>query len=175
MKWVEFDHIPISGDYSEYDFGSGTARYWVKFADFNYEEWCGKFGLGSRPGKRKILGTDRDNEVFILADGQGYFVDIEKRELLGRTEDDMIEDAVAIPDTQWIAVTEGLTIQLLSKSGVEWKSRRVSVDGIEFIEASAESIKGKFNCLGTAWCDFVFQIAEKRFEADWILEEHWPS
>lgn len=73
-----------------------------------------------------------------------------------------------------LAATDGLRIMLLDEGGLNWVSERVSVDGIIFERASAESIRGKYNAAAPDFDDFEFTLEDKMFHADWILSQHWP-
>lgn len=161
-----FPTPPVSGSYEEYDFGDSAGRYWIKFTNSQYVEWCGKFGLGLKPGRRKILWFPNTREFFVLADGQGYVVDADKREVIARTRNNAIEDAVFIPNRRLVAVTDGLTIGLFDQTGDIWESKRIAYDGITFEQVKADRITGHLDDLTNKGCDFVFHVDERRVEAE---------
>ncbi len=163
----EFQQIPLSGLYEEHDFGNGAWRCCLKFTDSHHLEWCGKFDPGSRNAARKALWFPGTCEFFVLADGQGYIVDADKREVLARTNCDCLEDAILIPHQGLVAVTNGLTIGLVGRPGDIWESERITFDGVAFEAASEDRVTGKLNDLTDDWCDFVLHVDEHRVEADW--------
>ncbi len=163
----EFREVPTSGTYDERDFGEGDLRCWIKFTDSQYVEWCGKFQPGAKPGHRRILWLPRSRDFFILADGRGYIVNADSRQLLAKTQSDMLDDAVVIPVRGVVAVTDGLTVGLFGRAGDIWESERISYDGISFDRVCDDRVIGKLNDLTDDWRDFSFHVGERRIEATW--------
>ena len=167
--------IPLSGSFEEHDFGTGGLRCWVKFTDSQYREWCGKFLPGTKPVGRKILWLPGTRNFFILASGRGYIVNADTRELIARTESDMLEDAVVVPESNAIVVTNGLTIGLFGPDGGMWESERISLDGIRFQEVFADRVTGKLNDMTDTWCDFTFYVKPCRIESAWSYADLFRS
>ena len=167
----EFREIPLSGSYEEHDFGYRDQRCWLKFTDSQHIEWCGKFAPGAKAGSRKVLWFPNTREFLVLVDGQGYVVDSEQREVRAKTKSDMLEDAIMIPGQGLVAVTDGLTIGLVGRTGDIWESKRLTFDGIAFNDASDDHVTGKLWDLTDDWCDFIFHVDERRIEAEWSYEE----
>lgn len=167
----EFREIPLSGTHEEHDFGYRDVRCWFKFTDSRHMEWCGKFEPGCKAGSRKVLRFPHTREFFVLVDGQGCVVDSEQREVRARTKSDMLEDAIMIPGQGLVAVTDGLTIGLVGRTGDIWESKRLTFGGIAFDDASAHQITGKLWDLTDDWCDFVLHVDERLVESAWSYEE----
>jgi len=68
MEAIILDNTPISGEYSEVNFG-GNYYYgiWVKFMDSNYEMWVGHFPGSDSKVSDKVLVSHDKKTAFVLS------------------------------------------------------------------------------------------------------------
>jgi len=159
--------IPISGKYCEIVFGSGNDLLWVLFTSDDNEEWVGKFELGMK----SILKTAvyKDNlTCYVLAGGNLYLINLISRQLEFKFEDDAVEEFIYLPDLELLAVSNGLSISIFNVNNhkIEWKSTRISWDGILFDSYEDGIIKGRLNDLSEQGCNcpFQFNIYDKQIK-----------
>jgi hypothetical protein len=89
--------------------------------------------------------------MIVIAGGQGYLVDPKDRrlvELLGS----QLKNAMILPEAETLVISDGLRLEGHGKSGVLWRSRRISWDGIWDLRVDAGRLEG------TCW-DAVNDIA----------------
>ncbi|MDF7802031.1 hypothetical protein P4C99_21320 [Pontiellaceae bacterium B1224] len=164
---------PLSGEFEEHCFCTSGNTLWVKFLDDQYIEWVGIFGCSEWPTFSTIIKLPNKNQFFIVAGGQGYFVDPNTREVIDQTEWDNISGALYNNNTDEIILTDGLRLALLKENKIHWVSERISADGIEFINQSNNIISGTLNDLTADWCEFKFDVFRREIKAQWEFYKNW--
>jgi hypothetical protein len=104
---ADFIYQPTSGKYREKIFDISKQDFtirawsWILFTKSDGTEWVGSFHGGQ--GDKRYAAFFKDTPiVFIISDGQGYFINAETEELLKYTEEDTIREAINIGDTPLI-------------------------------------------------------------------------
>ena len=136
---------------------------WVKFQDSDYLDWVGIFGHGWGGGN--FVCVNESGVGFVIANGQGYVVDVNLRELLLKTECDYLYSCVAAPDNMFVA-TDGFQLRVYDTTGESYCSDRVSIDGVEFDGFCDELVSG------TVWdlsegVKFTFNPFTKSYQCNW--------
>ena len=147
---------PISGSIDEVHFAWAGNCTWVQFTDCEYEEWCGIFGQGEASSANSSL-VDAKGNCFVIAHGQGYFININSRQLTHKTENEWLISAVSIPERDMFVACDWTNLYVYSDQGLLWQSQRVSVDGIIFTDVSKSQVKGQVWDL-EEWVDFVLNV-----------------
>lgn len=143
MIEVSFVTQPVSGKHREIVINVPFREHiirpwsWVLFCKDDYTEWVACLHGGENACRHvEVVG----NLAFVIADGQGYFIDGEKEELIKYTDERTISSAAA-DDQQGIfayALDEG-DLFVIDKSLVP---RNVSVP-FQFYTIKLEKIVGK--------------------------------
>ena len=144
MKAQLLTSAPVTGICPERWYGMEAKGSWVIFEDQNHINWIGAFKHGSMSHFSTVLIFDTTDAALVIANGSGYVVNINSRELLYRIESDALMDAVAIPGRDLIIVSDCfVSLRALTSAGEVWQSGRISMDGIRFKEVSHNQIGGQ--------------------------------
>jgi hypothetical protein len=164
--------IPISGTFEEHILSMSDDVLWVKFLDSEYLEWVGTFDLGDSYGSNFVyLEPGNVSQCFVVARGQGYFVDINQRKVLAKTQWSSIDSAVYnIIENSWV-ISNGIYLGVLKNMHLEWCSERVSLDGITFTSQKGEVVFGMLNDLTKQGGSFEFNVKTKEIIAPWLFYE----
>lgn len=134
----------LSGDYPEHWYDAGSFCTRVLFEDEDYNEWVGVFGQSrDSTGLSKAIQFGQGSSAFILARGQGYIIDINSKALFHKTECDWLQDAIAIPNHNFIVACDWTDLYAYSNEGLLWQSNRIATDGIHFLEATQNYLTGQ--------------------------------
>ncbi len=159
---------PVSGSIDEVRFDAVGNCLWVKFADDEYQEWCGVFGPGFDTFSKAVV-TDQSGHCFIISSGQGYIVDVHTRGLLHKTENDALVFVIVIPGRELFIACSSIRLIAYSPAGVIWQSRRVSVDGIKFLEVNESTLTGQVWNMED-WVDFVLDIDGWKYHSEYMCD-----
>ncbi|VVS94673.1 hypothetical protein [Desulfoluna spongiiphila] len=173
MEAEILDRPPLSGDFEEHNFSMSGNTLWVKFLDEDYLEWVGVFSQSGWSPFNTVFRIPNEKKFLVVAGGQGYFVDPNKREIISRTEWDGINNILYNDETGFLVATDGLCLALFKGPKLKWSGERVSADGISFTGQSGPIIKGVLNDLTDEGCKFTFNAITREFKAAWILSENW--
>ncbi|MFA6448874.1 MAG: hypothetical protein WCX65_05365 [bacterium] len=157
---------PQSGDYEELYFYAQSDTLCVLFETEDYEEYCGIFGVGCMDYSKVVFDKDI---AFIIACGQGYIFDINKRKILHLTQNDTLQDVVITGFNGYFITCDDLSLSLYDTDLV-WQSQRVSYDGIELDEVKEGVLYGKVWDL-YEWHPFTLDLSSFRYKCKWICKE----
>ena len=162
--------VPISGAFEEFIFSVSGDVLWVKFLDSEYLEWVGTFDLGDSYGSSFVcLEPHVLSLCFVVAGGQGYFVNINERKVLAKTKWGSIESAIYnATESCWI-VSNGLYLGILKNMELEWASDRISFDGITFTSQQGEVVASVLNDLTDQGGPFEFNVKTREIVAPWLF------
>jgi hypothetical protein len=110
----------------------------LRFFPSSGKPWIGNFQGGSSQFSTVMNALD-PGRVFVIAKGQLYVVDIETRALL-HVGGWGIEFIVHVPATQSIVLGNGLWFE--SMGACEWKTGRLSWDGMKDIDITGTTLQG---------------------------------
>lgn len=153
---------PLSGQFPELHFDAYDETISVKFEDQNYSEFCGVFGggFGSRCDLAQIGWL-----AFVISFGQGYIFDIEKRELVHKTDCDQLESVLDAKFNRYFVAHSQIEL-FVYDSGLAWSSPRVSADGILIDEVCDGAVRGKVYNF-SEWVDFSLNLENFEYVCDW--------
>lgn len=153
---------PQSGQFPELHFDAYDETISVKFEDQNYSEFCGVFGggFGSRCDLAQISGR-----AFIISFGQGYIFDIERRELVHKTECDQLEGVLDAKFGGYFVAHSQIRLFVYA-SGLVWSSPRVSADGILMDKVCDGVVHGRVYNF-SKWVDFSLSLENFEYICDW--------
>jgi hypothetical protein len=154
---------PLSGDFPEFTFDAVGNCVWVKFTDINFDEWIGIFGVGNG-GPSKVLLNDNLGMAFVLSGGQGYWVNLNERTLLGKTRSNYLQDGIWPSGLEFAVVSDYTNIFFLSVAGIIWDSGRISWDGISFERGTANLVTGHLNDLSDVGRKYKLHIQSRHIE-----------
>lgn len=143
---AEIINRPISGDFPEIHFGEvSTFSLWVKFTDDDFQEWVGSFCQGWDGYRTFVLNLDRKDKVFVVAGGNGYFIDITSRQLLNKGELSGIKTAILNNEQTAIYFSEGYSLNEITADGeMEALIDNYYFDDIELIEIKGSKLYAKY-------------------------------
>lgn len=117
--FAEFIDRPISGQFPEKHFGRITPySSWVKFTDKDYQEWVGSFTQGWEGHATLIINFEVEAKAFVVTGGEGYLIDISKRQQLNTDEFSEIKSAIADPERQRVIFSSGYDLQTVDFDGL---------------------------------------------------------
>lgn len=162
--------VPISGTFEEYIFSVSGDVLWVKFLDSEYLEWVGTFDLGDSYNSSFVcLESNASSLCFVVAGGQGYFVNINEKKVLAKTKWSSIDSAIYSANENCWVVSNGLNLGILKNMELEWLSERISLDGITFTSQQGEVVAGVLNDLTEQGGPFEFNIKTREVNAPWLF------
>jgi hypothetical protein len=160
-KFEVLPGLPPYGDWPEAFTATGQGRhregYVVRFEPDGAAPWVGNFqsGLASFD---TVLEHPNGRELLVIADGQGYVVDPldrSKREYFGA----QIEVALQIPELSSIVFGNGLWFESLGPAGWQWRSRRISWDGMQDLRRIGLRLFGQaWSPLEDRWLPFELDL-----------------
>ena len=137
--------LPATGPWPEQfsASGHGTHREGIvaQFFPEGKPSWIGNF----QPGWTEysaVLPHANGRSVIVIAGGQGYVIAPGERRLVavfGGT----LEVALAIPSLGVMVVGDGVRLEAVDASGLRWRSRRISWDGMRAVRVEGDEIKGE--------------------------------
>jgi len=161
------NQIPISGSVEEKHFDVVSKCKWFLFEDEKYSQWAGVFGNGF------LGGTDvcitKKGAAFVLANGQGYIIDVNQKLQVHKTECDYLKSAICCTNCELFIATDDLRLYIYDCSGHIYTTNRIAIDGIEFSECNSEDVIGRLWGLNE-WHEFSFRLKEKELISAWICD-----
>lgn len=115
---AEFIYRPISGQYPEKHFGNITPNcLWVKFVDKDEQEWVGSFEQSWVEQGTFIINLTNKWKAFIVAGGQTFLIDINKREQLNKTQISDTKTAIVDEHEENIYYSNGFDLRYMDIGG----------------------------------------------------------
>lgn len=153
---------PLSGDYPEKWFGESTGDgVAVLFEDSQYDDWLGIFQKGEYGCSFAGLLGEKPF-AFVIANGQGYVVDIDAKEIVCMTDDDYLQAAITVPNKE-LAVAAGFTnLHIYGLDGLVWEERSFAMDGIRLQRVEGSKVFGEFWSID--WKPFVLDVETWQIE-----------
>lgn len=157
MRFERLSGLPAIGD-RPVEFGVaenllGREGLVVRFRDHGGEQWIGNFQRGLSQCDALLEHPDGQH-VLIVAGGQGYVVDPDLRRAVAIKGDvsQVYSDAEA---AVLYLEKQGLSIEALGRHGVEWRTRRISWDGMRNVRIDGEKITGEaWDPTSSSWAPF---------------------
>lgn len=123
--------------------GQGTHRegFVVEFSPEGKSTWVGNFQPGMT-GYRAVLPHLDGVSLIVIAGGQAYVINPEERRLVavfGGT----IDTVLAVPPAGPLVMGNGIWLEAWDNSGLRWRSRRISWDGMRHLCIENDKVKGE--------------------------------
>jgi hypothetical protein len=135
---------PQPNKFPEVHFDVSGLGTWVHFEDDEYEDWLGVFGRGDIVRERNfVVSFYTGGCALVSAWGRGYVVNVNTRTMVYRTSCDMLVGAVAIPGRDLVIACDWTNLYAYSCTAEVWGSKRIASDGIEFVDASSDTLTGR--------------------------------
>jgi hypothetical protein len=163
---------PISGQYEEHNFAVSGNTVWVKFFDEEWVEWCGVFSLGWCSGS-SVCRVPEKKEFLVLAGGQGYFIDPNKRIINSKTKSNNIESVIYNNAIGWFVASDGLSVGILRGEKIHWLTDRISLDGITFTKSEGVVVEGVLNDLSDDGGPFKLNVETGKIDAPWVFYQNF--
>lgn len=150
----------VSGEYEERRFDADGSCAWVLFHPPEEDEWVGVFGRGEF-GRDAVDVHWKRKRAFVIAKGQGYLIDTEKRESIYRTEEDTLQDVAYVESRGFFVAADNLQLHVFGPTGYLWSTTRVSWDGIRNLCADGVVVSGEAWNLSD-WRKFTLDVDSQR-------------
>jgi hypothetical protein len=158
--------LPPYGDlpepFSSTGHGSHREGYVVRFNPEAAAPWVGNF----QPGHTSfydVLPHPSGREFMVVAGGQGYVVDPNdrsKKVFVGG----WIEIALLLPQWNGLLLGDGLQFELITPAGLQWRSRRISWDGMQNLRLEGMLLFGEaYDPAGDCWMPFKLDLCTGEF------------
>jgi hypothetical protein len=146
---------PWPGQFSASDRGTHREGFVVEFSPEGKPAWVGNFQPGAASYSAVLPHLDGTSWI-VIAGGQAYVIDPEERRLLA-VFGGYINMALAVPSANLLVTDNGVWLEAWDKSGLRWRSRRISWDGMRDLRIENGKIKGE------AWsapddCEYPFAV-----------------
>ena len=158
--------LPTYGDRPEAFTATGQGRhregYVVRFHPDGSASWVGNFqpGLSSFD---TVLQHPNGRHFLVISGGQGYVVDPEdqaQREYFGT----QIEVALHVPELDSVVFGNGLWFELLGPGDCQWRSGRISWDGMRMLRREELRLFGEaWSPLEDCWLPFELDLCTGEF------------
>lgn len=136
---------PTSGESQEVHFGEHFRHpLWVEFIDNNYEKWVGCFSSDYPNVFNEVLVDNGNNSAFVVSAGIGHLVDLNKKELIYKTEDyPLIESVLKTNDPEYFLAGTFSGIYILdSRKLVHEVVPNTIIDGVYLKSQSGKTVLG---------------------------------
>jgi hypothetical protein len=131
---------PVAEAFSATGRGTHSEGLVVEFkADEDSPSWVGNFQPGWRRFNQGVPAPGSD-QVLVVAGGQGHVIDARTRACL-RVFGGGIE-GIWSPKPGLVLVSDGISFEALGPSGTNWRSRRISWDGMAEIHVEGDELRG---------------------------------
>ncbi len=134
----------------------------VRFMPERGQPWIGNFarGIGGVTALRPELGA---RSIIVAASGAGYVVNAEARQLVCETRC-AVKSIRYEDDLGLVVVSDGLSFEALSKTGVAWLSGRVSWDGMRNVRRQGARLEGEaYSPIEDEWSPFTLDLRNGNF------------
>ena len=161
-RFVILDGLPSYGPpalpFSSTGQGKHREGFVVRFCPANAEEWVGNFqpGLSSF---HKVLVHPNQMHLIVVAGGEAYVVDPTTHELVANFGGS-IEAAVEVLSLKAVLFSNGLWFELLGQNGLNWKTRRLSWDGMRNVQVLSTTVVGEGWCFDETWHKFSVDLSD---------------
>jgi hypothetical protein len=149
---------PLPEQFSSTGHGTHSEGFVVRFLPEQSSPWVGNFqgGFGKCQG---VFVHPNGCHLIVVATGQAYIVEPESRALLDHFGAD-IASVVEVPEIDALLFTNGLWFEAYGASGLLWRSRRVSWDGVRSLSRTKLTLHGEaYSPLDDAWHPFSLDLA----------------
>jgi len=138
--------LPATGPYPEQFSAEGRGMhregFVVEFFPEKKPNWVGNFQPGMTEYSAVLPHFD-GAALIVIAGGQAYVIDPEERRLLAFFGG-AIDVALVVPPGNLLVIgCNGIWLEAWDNSGLRWRSRRISWDGMRDIRIENDKVKGK--------------------------------
>ena len=156
----ELPGLPGQGDrpcqYSATGQGTHREGYVVEFIPNHGQPWVGNF----QPGVTSLTDLaefPHNNSVLVVANGQGYLIDVQSRTLLAQYESD-IDFLFTRPAEEWVITGSATDFSAFRGAAKLWCTRRISWDGFRNLAVVANALTGDAWCFDDSWHAFSVDL-----------------
>jgi len=154
--------LPTSGEWPEQfsatGMGTHQEAFVVKFHPDNLPSWVGNFQRGMT-NLSEVFDHPNGTNVIVVADGQGYIVDVSNRQLI-ESFGGIIDSIIRVPNANIIIFGDCTNFMAYGPAGTLWRSQRVSWDGVRSVTIKGNELVGEaWTPMGESWKPFAVDIA----------------
>ena len=105
-----------------------------------------------------VLAAPDAAQAIVVSGGQGYVVEPRTRSLV-RCFGGTISEVLSLPEQRALIVGNGLWFERIENSGIVWKSRRVSWDGMVNVTVTDSTLVGEaYDPMTNDWIPFEVDL-----------------
>jgi hypothetical protein len=147
---TQLTELPGYASVPHYYYPGGTTKggkdgYLLEIQPKNGERWYGTFAFGNMGGQLGAYGvmtTPDPKRLCVVAGGSGYFVSAYDPTAWESVQVVPILDFCLIPTHEIIVFADFTGVVAYGASGIKWKSRRISWDGIKNLRMENNLLHG---------------------------------
>lgn len=131
---------PMALPFSHTGMGTHREGFVVKFFP-STGTWIGNFqrGLSSLD---HVFSHPNEKHAVIVAGGTAYVVDPDSRNLI-ESFGGQIDAIIPVPELRYVLIRNGVSFEAMGPTGIVWKSRRISWDGMRNISLLGSTVHGE--------------------------------
>jgi hypothetical protein len=148
---------PLPEQFSATDQGMHREGYVVRFRPSGAEEWVGNFQPSLTSYSKVHLHPDGQH-IIVAAGGEGYVIDPKSRRLV-TTFSGSIQISYEILKLNSLLFSDDISFVMFDASGLKWKSRRLSWDGMRNVQVLDDTIVGEGWRYDDTWYRFAVDLA----------------
>jgi hypothetical protein len=135
---------------------SGRGRILIRIG-LDEASWIGSFEIGSMSDSTILLMPDWKH-LFVSAQGAGYIIDLQSRQLVATVGTEVVE-VIGFPLGLFV-VNHSVSLQAFGPNGVLWKTGRISCGGFRGIVVTETRLFGEARHPRRGeWCGFSLDLA----------------
>lgn len=129
----------------------------MKFYPDGQPAWVGNFQRGMT-GFSDVIEHPSGTHAIVVAKGQGYVVDLANRQMI-ECFGGIIDSMFRVPAENVIIFGDGTNFLAYSSTGILWRSRRVSWDGVRSVTIKGNELVGEaWTPMGESWKPFAIDV-----------------
>lgn len=115
----------------------------VKVVPKNGEPWIGIFGFGDLSGPTQVYSCPNEQQICVVSRGDGYIVSVEAPLQYERVKASPVLGVYPASQHELIVFHDFTNFVAYGKTGLAWKSKRISHDGIKVDRIDGEVLTGQ--------------------------------
>jgi hypothetical protein len=115
----------------------------LKIVPQNGEVWIGIFGFGDVMGLTNVYSCPNENQICVISRGDGYIVSVENPLQYQRVKVSPVIGAYPALKQELIVFHDFTDFIAYGKTGLAWRSKRISYDGINIERLDGDFLVGQ--------------------------------
>jgi len=168
MKVTKLNNPPTSGLFDETHFGrTDTKSLWLKIDDTSGNSFIFSFGGGDSKLESSVVQMNGDN-LNVLYNGIFYSIDTLSKSLIISPNNDYYVDFIYNQDNSFLCLGTFWGVEIFKGQKLIKDLRPEFIDGIKFVSATSNIIKGQLYNVGEDWQEFTIDLDSLWLESNGV-------